>query len=346
MRYLGSAWLLDRSGVEIPVENHPSSLIGDEVANLIDQCGSPSEQKIARDYLNTKRDELKEKLNYIYNENWCKVRVWGNFSEEVTFRITSTGFNWYSIIIEFLIRHPGLNRSLVTVEADSRIKSKHIYWDSMSVEDILNPANEQILSSKFKGECDMKTYMSKRIRSAEENSSKAEIAVEFVEQEFGSAATSINSTRLPAIFKLIDLKSGTVNADIGGGKFDNVAEYYASKDVTNLVYDPYNRSAEHNKQVVETLKEVGGADTTTCSNVLNVISEKPARLAVIKNCKNFLKSGGTAYFTVYEGNRSGEGKADPKRSSFQMNQPTEWYVDEISEVFSSVTRKGKLIIAN
>lgn len=273
------------------------------------------------------------------------MRVWGNFNQEVTFRITSTGFNWYSIIIEFLIRHPGLNRSLVTVEADSRIKSKHIYWNSMSVEDILNPANEQILSSKFKGECDMRTYMSKRIRSAEDQS-KAEIALEVAEQEFGSAATSINSTKVPAIFKLVKFQSGTVNCDVGGGKYETAADFLSQYQVTNLVYDPYNRSAEHNKQVVETLKEVGGADTTTCSNVLNVISEKPARLAVIKNCKNFLKPGGIAYFTVYEGNRSGEGKADPKRSSFQMNQPTEWYVDEISEVFSSVTRKGKLVVAN
>lgn len=189
-------------------------------------------------------------------------------------------------------------------------------------------------------------YESVRTAKRIVSDSKAEIAVEFVEQEFDSAVTSINATKLPAIFKLIDLKPGTVNCDVGGGRFNNVAEYYADKDVTNLVYDPYNRSAEHNEQVVETLKEVGGADTTTCSNVLNVISEKPARLAVIKNCKNFLKSGGTAYFTVYEGNRSGEGKADSKRSSFQMNQPTGWYVDEISEVFSSVTRKGKLIVAN
>ena len=184
---------------------------------------------------------------------------------------------------------------------------------------------------------------SRRIMSAGE--SKAVMTAEFVEQEYGSAVTSINSTRLPSIFSLVKFRPGTVNCDVGGGKFDNATTYLRDLDVTNLVYDPYNRSSEHNNQVLETLAEVSGADTTTCSNVLNVIAERSARLTVIKNCKNFLRPGGTAYFTVYEGNRSGEGKADAKRDTFQLNRRTEDYVDEIVEVFSNVTRKGKLIIA-
>lgn len=167
---------------------------------------------------------------------------------------------------------------------------------------------------------------------------------ETADQEFSSADTSINSSKLPALFKMVKFDKGSINLDFGGGKFDNVAEYLKSEyDATNLVYDPYNRSNEHNKEVLSQIRKNGGADTVTCSNVLNVIKEPQARLAVIKNCKNYLKSGGTAYFTVYEG--TGKGDEGTTKAGYQLNRKTADYVSEIEEVFSNVTRKGKLIIA-
>lgn len=162
-------------------------------------------------------------------------------------------------------------------------------------------------------------------------------------QKYTSAKTSINSSKLPAIFKMINLPSGTINLDFGGGRFDNVAEYYADKDVTNLVYDPYNRSSAHNKEVLNQIKENGGADSVTCSNVLNVIAEPEARLTVIKNIYNLAKSGAPCYFTVYEGSGSGEG-AETK-SGYQLNKKTADYLEEIQQVFPNAKRKGKLIVA-
>lgn len=168
--------------------------------------------------------------------------------------------------------------------------------------------------------------------------------VDNTEQEYTSANTSINSSKLPAIFKLINLSPNTINLDFGGGRFDNASEYLATKDVTNLIYDPYNRSSEHNKNVLDTIRKNNGADTATCSNVLNVIKEENARHTVIQNIYNLLKSNGTAYFTVYEG--TGKGNEGATKSGYQLNRKTTDYVDEIKEVFSNVTRKGKLIIAN
>ena len=167
------------------------------------------------------------------------------------------------------------------------------------------------------------------------------------EQEFDSSVTSINSSNLPAVFKNSNVKMnpGTVNLDYGGGKFDNVAEYLKDKDVINLVYDPFNRSKEHNKEVLQIVRKNGGADTVTCSNVLNVIQEESVRLSVLKNINRLVKSGGTVYITVYEGDGSGQGKSNQKRKSYQTNMKTQDYVDEIEQVFSNVTRKGKLIIA-
>lgn len=167
---------------------------------------------------------------------------------------------------------------------------------------------------------------------------------ETADQEFSSAATSINSSKLPALFKMVRFEDGSLNLDYGGGRFDNVADYLSSTyGATNLVYDPYNRSADHNNAVLAQVRKNGGADTVTCSNVLNVIKEPEARAAVIRNCKKYLKSGGTAYFTVYEGSGTGEGA--PTKSGYQLNKKTDAYVDEIAQVFSSVTRKGKLIVA-
>ena len=163
------------------------------------------------------------------------------------------------------------------------------------------------------------------------------------EQEFDSAATSINSSKLPAVYNMVKFNPGDVVVDFGGGKFDNAVNYLKDQDVTLLVYDPYNRSAEHNKDVLRVLKEHDGADAAVNSNVLNVIKEPEARNAVLQNIKKITKKGAPIYITVYEG--TGKGNEGPTKSGYQLNRKTSDYIDEISQVFSNVTRKGKLITA-
>lgn len=181
------------------------------------------------------------------------------------------------------------------------------------------------------------------IRILEDNFDNYEDEIQEIGQEFTSANTSINSSKLPAVFNMVNFEPGTINLDYGGGKFDNVADYLSQYDVINLVYDPYNRTSDHNKKVLSLVRENGGADTVTCSNVLNVIKEPEVRLNVISNIKKVLKSGGTAYFTVYIGDKSGEGKVT--KSGYQLNRDTKDYIPEIEEIFGDVSRKGKLIIA-
>lgn len=163
------------------------------------------------------------------------------------------------------------------------------------------------------------------------------------EQEFDSAATSINSNKLPAVYSMVDFTPGQVVIDFGGGKFDNAVNYLKDKDVTLLVYDPYNRSAEHNKEVLRLIRENGGADAAINSNVLNVIKEPEARQQVLRNIKKLVKPGAPIYITVYEG--SGKGNEGPTKSGYQLNRKTADYMDEISQVFSNVKRRGKLITA-
>lgn len=167
--------------------------------------------------------------------------------------------------------------------------------------------------------------------------------LEHPDQEYDSAATSINSNKLPAIYRMVDFKPGQLIVDLGGGKFDNGVYFVKDKGATLLVYDPYNRSDEHNKQVLAELKENGGADIGLNSNVLNVIKEPEARLAVLRNLKRMVKPGGEVYITVYEG--TGKGNEGPTKAGYQLNRKTADYLEEVQSVFPNAVRKGKLIKA-
>lgn len=166
-----------------------------------------------------------------------------------------------------------------------------------------------------------------------------------MEQEYTSERTSVNKGKLPAIFRMIQFQPNTINLDYGGGKYDNAAEYLEPQDVLNLVYDPYNRTPQHNSEVLQIVRDNGGADTVTLSNVLNVIKEPEVRLNVLENIKKLLKPSGTLYITVYEG--SGEGVEGPTTRGYQLNRKTASYLDEIQQVFPDARCKNsKLIIAH
>lgn len=164
------------------------------------------------------------------------------------------------------------------------------------------------------------------------------------DQEFDSADTSINSTKLPAIYKMITIPEGSVGIDFGGGKWDNAIEHIRDLGATLCVYDPYNRSKAYNKETLKTLRANGGADWAVTSNVLNVIKEPSARKAVLENISKITKPGAPIYITVYEGR--GDSKAGQTKSGYQLNRKTKDYMEEIQEVFPDATRKGKLIIAH
>lgn len=164
------------------------------------------------------------------------------------------------------------------------------------------------------------------------------------DQEFDSADTSINSSKLPAVYNLISIPKGTVGVDFGGGRFNNAVEHIRDLGATLCVYDPYNRTAQHNREMLKTLKANGGADWAVNSNVLNVIKEQEARQSVLRNISKITKSGAPIYITVYEGR--GDAKEGPTKSGYQLNRKTQDYLEEIQEAFPDAKRKGKLIIAH
>jgi len=116
-------------------------------------------------------------------------------------------------------------------------------------------------------------------------------------QRYTSERTCRN--QFPALHRaLIDLNAwrpGDTNADIGGGKFDLVTDRLAELGVTNLVWDPHNRSDEHNADTLRLIKQ--GTTTATVAKVLNVIAEPEIRAEVIQ----LAARARVAFFHFYEG---------------------------------------------
>lgn len=222
---------------------------------------------------------------------------------------------------------------------------------------ILSSADIKKLQSKgydgviweYGGSKEYAVYDSSKIKSAEDNigtySENPNIrwreVSEPIKQKFSSGNTSLR--QIAAGFKKIDFKPGTTNFDLGGGKFDEGTKYLETKGVKNFVFDPVNRDSKTNKEAFEIVKN-GGFDTTTCNNVLNVISEANVRDNIILQAAKSLRPNGTAYFTVYEGDGSGKGRQSQK-DSWQEHRKTVDYLGEIKKHFGDVSLKNKVITA-
>ena len=170
----------------------------------------------------------------------------------------------------------------------------------------------------------------------------------YPEQLYDSADTSINVSKKPAGYNELkkrgEIKYGDVIVDIGGGRFDNLVEDAAEEGATVKVYDPFNRTPEHNAAVVDSVKD-GQADMAMSHNVLNVIQEDKNIIDIAVQAENAIKPNGKAHFSVYEGDGKGVGKVTTK--GYQRNEKTQAYVPLIEQVFGkgNVTKKGKIITA-
>lgn len=167
---------------------------------------------------------------------------------------------------------------------------------------------------------------------------------EQLSQEISSADTSL--AQIPAVFKSNTFVPRGTNIDIGAGKFDLGKQYLESeRGVTESVpFDPFNRSIESNRIAVERLQSGERFATATIPNVLNVIAEKSVRDNVILQAARSIEPEGVAYFQIYEGDRSGNGRKTSK--GFQNNKKTSDYLDEIRNHFNSVRTTGNIIVAS
>jgi len=159
-------------------------------------------------------------------------------------------------------------------------------------------------------------------------------------QRYTSAATSINSSKAPAIYgmpKAVDIMRGKRVIDIGGGRYDTAVFKASEYGATVSIYDKYNRTAEHNTDVLS-----GSYDVAVISNVLNVIDNANDRRDVIELAAHKAQ---TILITVYEGNGTGIG-CQTGSDSWQENRKLSDYIDEIKEAIPAwdVQKMGRVII--
>lgn len=162
-----------------------------------------------------------------------------------------------------------------------------------------------------------------------------------MKQRFTSKQTSINSTKAPAVYSMkraVNVMTGKTVVDIGGGRFDTAAEAARVYGAAVSIYDPFNRTPEHNAAVL-----AGSYDVAVISNVLNAIDSEAARGDVVRLAAT---KAAALLITIYEGDRSGTGR-QTAADSWQENRRTADYMDEIAAALPgwNVARFGRLIQA-
>jgi hypothetical protein len=167
-----------------------------------------------------------------------------------------------------------------------------------------------------------------------------------MKQEYTSAKTSIK--QLPAGFNIIDKYFGwkphTLNFDIGGGKYDLMTEKLKEKQVANLIFDPYNRSQEHNENVLSICRGMFKADTVTIFNVLNVIKEYEMQINVLNLALEILKDNGMVFIRSTYMNRN-KASGVTKSGTFQHYKTQKEYLEIIKNVFPNAELKYGIIFA-
>lgn len=162
------------------------------------------------------------------------------------------------------------------------------------------------------------------------------------EQEFSSAKTCIRNIPKPS--KLLisngEFKNGNINLDIGGGKYEDNTNFLLNHGVYNYVYDPYNRTKEHNLDIIRKTSN-GRSDTVTIFNVMNTIKEETNQLQVLKQSKNALKQGGKVYvYSNYKDNTKSAGQSG--KDKYQHHKLLSGYLDLVKKVYSNAYIDRKL----
>ena len=164
-------------------------------------------------------------------------------------------------------------------------------------------------------------------------------------QTFTSSATSINRTKLPAVYRKATLSRTTpFVVDYGCGKYtDHIQSALAEQGKVLYPYDPYNQPEATNRHTMDFVRWAENRGTEVdivCSNVLNVIDSDGEVSRICYHIEGIVTAtGGTAYITVYEGDRSGVGR-QTGRDQYQRNEPLREYL----RFFHHATVKNGMII--
>ena len=163
-------------------------------------------------------------------------------------------------------------------------------------------------------------------------------------QNYTSSATSINRTKLPAVYRKATLSAGLV-FDYGCGKYtDHIEAFVKTPHRVYLPYDPYNQPDDVNRVSASYVTNAMHAHypvDVICSNVLNVIDDTDTIRKIANDLQRIVEAtGGTAYITVYEGDRSCIGRATGN-DQYQRNEPLRNYLRFFPY---GIVRNGMIIV--
>lgn len=161
-----------------------------------------------------------------------------------------------------------------------------------------------------------------------------------LKQKYKSNKTSVNS--ITKVYNKFDFGLNSLILDYGGGRFDTNKNFMESKGHKLFVYDPYNRSNEHNEEVISLVLSYGGADIIVCANVLNVIYEDEVVYYILNDMKKYMHNETIIYIQIYEGDKTGVGRETIK--GYQRNLMAGLYYDFINEVYKDfeITKLGNI----
>lgn len=167
------------------------------------------------------------------------------------------------------------------------------------------------------------------------------------------AAAYTSTRQVPAAYKdpnLVHVFKNGINLDWGGGKYDDASKYLLTQlNCTNLIYDPYNRTNDHNNTILN-IVALGKLTSITCLNVLNVIQDPAERNQLLLDIKQqacYNPNIKAVLFQIYEGNKS---NIPSTGKTTQNNKPTKEYLPEIlahfPETLWHTTTKQNTITVN
>ena len=115
--------------------------------------------------------------------------------------------------------------------------------------------------------------------------------------------------------------------------------------VTNLIFDPYNRSMKHNDDVLKMCRQFGAiVDTVTIFNVLNVIKEYEMQINVLNFALEVLKDNGMVFVrSTYMNPNKASGVT--KSGTFQHYLTMTQYLEIVRKVFPNAELKYGIIYA-
>lgn len=142
-------------------------------------------------------------------------------------------------------------------------------------------------------------------------------------QKYSSAETSINSSKLPAIYgKLAKQNIRDCHLlDYGCGKYLRYIKIWCkARNIKYLPYDIFNQPQKVNEASLLAASKAENL-VVICSNVLNVIEEDDIVQNIVETLVSFKAP---VFTTIYEGDGKGKGRAT-KRDCWQRNEKLRQY---------------------